>query len=351
MTREIALGYVPLVDAAPLLLADALGFAEEQGLHLTLHRAANWSMLRDMLDQGLVVAAQMLSVMPVARALGLGSGRVALETPLLLSQGGQVIGASAALAEALARQGHALDFTDAQGTARAIAALNQPLRIGVPFAHSMHALLVADWLAQLPAPFLPATFLTVAPPLMPEALAEGALDLFCVGEPWGSQAVGRAGAQLLLPGVAIRHSLPEKVLACRAGWCEAEPDLAGRLVRALSRAGDWLARPGNASTAAEVLTRPGRVDVAADLIERALTGRILTDHHGTEHLVPGFQGFGPAAAMRPLPAQAAWIASRLAARHGLAQGLAQGLAASAESLAASVFRGDLHDGFLSPATA
>ena len=343
MTREIALGYVPLVDAAPLLLADALGFAEEQGLHLTLHRAANWSMLRDMLDQGQVMAAQMLSAMPVARALGLGSGRVPLETPLILSQGGQVVGASAALAEALARQGHALDFTDAQGTARAIAALNQPLRIGVPFAHSMHALLVADWLAQLPASFLPATFLTVAPPLMPEALAEGMLDLFCVGEPWGSQAVVKAGARLLLPGAAIRHGLPEKVLACRAGWCEAEPDLAGRLVRALARAGDWLARPGNASTAAEVLTRPGRVDVAAELVERALTGRIITDPIGTKHLMPGFQAFGPAQAMRPMAVQAQWIANRLALRHGLSR--------DAESVAAAVFRGDLHDRFLSLTTA
>ena len=343
MTREIALGYVPLVDAAPLLLADALGFAEEQGLHLTLHRAANWSMLRDMLDQGLVVAAQMLSVMPVARALGLGSGRVPLETPLLLSQGGQVIGASAALAEALARQGHAFDVTDAASTARAIAALSQPLRVGVPFAHSMHALLVADWLAQLPASFLPASFLTVAPPLMPEALAEGALDLFCVGEPWGSQAVGRAGARLLLPGVAIQNGLPEKVLACRAGWCETEADLAGRLVRALARAGDWLARPGNASTAAEVLTRPGRVDVAAELVERALVGRMQSDGRGTEYLVPGFQTFGPAQAMRPMAAQAGWIANRLAARHGLQP--------DAESLAAQTFRGDLHDRFLSLTTA
>ncbi|MBL8563326.1 MAG: ABC transporter substrate-binding protein [Gemmobacter sp.] len=343
MTREIALGYVPLVDAAPLLLADALGFAEEQGLHLTLHRAANWSMLRDMLDQGQVMAAQMLSAMPVARALGLGSGRVALETPLILSQGGQVVGASAPLAEALARQGQPCDFTDAASTARAIAALHQPLRIpplriGVPFAHSMHALLVEDWLAGMPA-----TFLTVAPPLMPEALAEGALDLFCVGEPWGSQAVVKAGARLLLPGAAIRHGLPEKVLACRAGWCEAEADLAGRLVRALSGAGDWLARPGNASTAAEVLTRPGRVDVAAELIERALTGRIVTDPVGTEHLVPGFQDFGPARAMRPMAVQAQWIASRLALRHGRGS--------DAESLAAAVFRGDLHDRFLSLTTA
>ena len=117
MTRDIALGYVPLVDAAPLIIADALGFAEEQGLRLVLHRAANWSMLRDMLDQGQVAAAQMLSVMPVARALGLGGGDVRLETPLVLSLGGQVVGVSSAVADGLDRLGHGFGFGDAADVA------------------------------------------------------------------------------------------------------------------------------------------------------------------------------------------------------------------------------------------
>lgn len=333
MTREIALGYVPLVDAAPLIIADALGFAEEQGLRLRLERAANWSMLRDMLDHGQVAAAQMLSVMPVARALGLGSGGAGLETPLLLSLGGQVVGVSAAVAAGLERVGHDFGFADAEGAARAVAALGQPLRIGVPFAHSMQALLLGDWLARLPAGSF--DLRTVAPPLMPEALAEGELDAFCVGEPWGSQAVVTAGARLLLPGTAIRPAMPEKVLALRKGWCDAEPDLAGRLIRALSRAGAWLSHPQNAATAAEIVTRPGRVDVAAELVERALLGRIVTDRAGSEHVVAGFQTFGPAKLMCPMQDQADWIAARVLARAGRG-------GEGDESLGRTAFRADLH---------
>ena len=342
MTREIALGYVPLVDAAPLIIADALGFAEEQGLRLVLHRAANWSMLRDMLDQGQVAAAQMLSVMPVARALGLGGGDVRLETPLVLSLGGQVVGVSSAVADGLDQLGHGFGFCDAADAAQAVAALGRPLRFGVPFAHSMHALLLGDWMKGLTEGL--ADLRTVAPPLMPEALAEGELDAFCVGEPWGSQAVVTARARLLLPGTAIHPASPEKVLALRAGWCEAEADLTGRLVRALSRAGEWLALPGNATTAAEVVTRPGRVDVAAERVERSLLGRIVTDDRGTEHVVAGFQTFGPSRLMRPTPDQAGWIAARLAFRFGLPRRWA-------ESAAAGVFRADLYDRFLRPVAA
>lgn len=347
MTRELALGYVPLVDAAPLIIADALGFAEEQGLRLRLERAANWSMLRDMLDQGQVAAAQMLSVMPVARALGLGSGGAGLETPLLLSLGGQVVGVSAPVAAGLERGGHDFGFADAAAAARAVAALGQPLRVGVPFALSMQALLLGDWLAGLPSGSV--DLRTVAPPLMPDALAEGELDAFCVGEPWGSQAVVTAGARLLLPGTAIRPAMPEKVLALRAGWCEAEPDLAGRLVRALSRAGAWLAHPANAATAAEIVTRPGRVDVAAELVERALLGRIVTDRAGSEHVVAGFQTFGPAGRMCPLPEQAEWIAARLLAR--AAKGGVSHGGVGRESLGRAAFRADLHAHFLRPVAA
>lgn len=335
MTRQISLGYVPLVDAAPLIIADDLGFAEEQGLRLVLKRAANWSMLRDMLDQGQVEAAQMLSVMPIARALGLGGGNVALETPLVLSHGGQIIGVSPEMAGQLAKLGHDFGFADAAAAAKAVTALDRPLRFGVPFAHSMQALLLDAWLGG------GAELRTVAPPLMPEALAEGELDAFCVGEPWGSQAVITADARLLLPGIAIRGSLPEKVLALRSGWSAAEPDLAGRLIRALARAGQWLSRPANAATAAEIITRPGRVDVAAELVERALLGRIVTDRAGTTHVVPGFQCFGPADLMCPTAEQAHWIARRLAARFGLS-------AATAEPRAAAVFRADLYHRFLRP---
>lgn len=342
MTREISLGYVPLVDAAPLIIADVLGFAEEQGLRLRLERAANWSMLRDMLDQGQVAAAQMLSVMPVARALGLGSGGSKLETPMLLSLGGQMVGVSAPVGAGLERAGHDFGFSDAAAAVQAVAALGQPLRVGVPFAHSMQALLLGDWLAGLPSGMV--ELRTVAPPLMPEALAEGELDAFCVGEPWGSQAVVSAGARLLLPGTAIRPAMPEKVLALRGGWCEAQPDLAGRLVRALSRAGGWLSNPRNAATAAEIVTRPSRVDVAAELVERALLGRIVTDRAGSEHVVSGFQTFGPAELMCPMPEQADWIAARLLARAGRG-------GAGVESISRAAFRADLHAHFLRPVTA
>lgn len=337
MTVPLSLGYVPLVDSAPLIIADVLGFAEAEGLRLNLLRTPSWSMLRDMLDHGKLQAAHMLSVAPVAQALGLGGGAARFEAASVLSLGGQVIGLSKLAADRLADAGYGFDFTNPVLAAKAIAALKTPLRFGVPFPFSMHSLLISYWLADLPGGRF--TFRTVPPPMMPDALAAEEIDAFCVGEPWGSQAVQVSKAQLLLPATAIWSRPPEKVLATRLGWCDAHPDTAAALLRALHRAGTWLASPANAATAAEIIARPGRVEVPAEMVERALTGRLLVNPQGQERAVAGFQIFGDSGAMRPHAAQAAWIGDELARKYALDP-------AAARLRATSVFRTDLYDRML-----
>ena len=329
MTRALSVGYVPLVDAAPLMIAKVFGFAEEEGLDLHLARAASWSMLRDMLDFGEVAAAQMLSVVPVARALGLGGGSVPLEAPMVMALNGETLGVS----NRLAALDHA-PFGDAMAVGRALSALGQPLRMGVPFAFSMQAELLHYWLERA-APGLAVTIHTVPPPRMSQALLTNEIDGFCVGEPWGSQAVVDAGARILLAGSAIWSQAPEKVLAMRAGWCAAEPDLAGRLMRALWRAGRWLADPGNRPTAAEVLSAPQHLGVASEVIDPSLSGRIILGLNGDEGFADQFLTFHDGCANFPWRSQAAWIGARLAERFGLDPDAAQ-------TKARAVFRSDLH---------
>lgn len=336
MSLPLRLGFLPLVDAAPLIIAEALGFAEEEDLALELVAAPSWSALRDLLTQGEVAAAQMLAPVPVALALGLG-GPARLEVLSVLNLGGNVFGLSRELAARLRAGGHGFGLNDAHAAGLALVAGAGPrLRIGVPFAFSMHHELVHYWLEGLGVPLPPGLqTITVPPPLMAEALAAGEIDAFCVGEPRGSVAVDRGIGTLLLPTVAIWAGAPEKVLAARKGWGEAEPDLAGRLLRALWRAGRWLAQPENLSVAGEVLATPDRLNVAAEVIERSLAGRLVVSADGQEAKVAGFLRFHEGAAGFPWRSQAAWIGARLAARHGLDP-------ETAEGAASAVFRSDLY---------
>ncbi len=330
------LGFLPLADAAPLLVAQALGFAREEGLDLTLIAAPGWSTLRDMLGTGQIVAAQMLSPLPIATALGLGGASVRLEALMVLNLNGTTIGVSRDRAARMRAAGFAFDFADARAAGQALIATCPSLRIGVPFAFSMHRELLHYWLSGLGQP-LPAglEIHTIPPPRMAEALAAGEIDAFCVGEPRGSLAVETGAGELLLPGSAIWAAAPEKVLTARAGWAESETDLAGRLLRAIWRAARWLGQPVNHSVAADLLAAPGRLAVAPEVIERILTGRLIISPAGEERLVPGFLTFHAGAANFPWRSQAAWIAAQLAKRHKLDPRIAA-------AAARSVFRSDLY---------
>ena len=277
MTARLRLAYVPLVDAAPLLLARALGFAEEEGLALELVPCPSWALLRDALALGQVEAAQMLAPLPVAQALGLGRSGARFEALYGLNLNGNVVGVSRDLADRMARAGHEFGFEDAVAAGSALLGAQDVLRIGVPLAFSMHLELLQYWLSALGARAGQLEIRTIPPQQMAEALAQGEIDAFCVGEPWGSVAVARGAGVLLLPTSAIWAGAPEKVLATRAGWAQAEPRLAGGVMRALWRAGRWLDAPENRMIAAEML---GSFGVEVELIERALSGRLILSQSG-----------------------------------------------------------------------
>jgi NitT/TauT family transport system ATP-binding protein len=333
----VKVGYVPLVDAAPLIVAQEMGFAAEEGISLDLVAAPSWSSVRDMLAFGQVDAAHLLSPMPVASALGLGGAGTMLEAVSVMSVNGNVVGVSREIETRLRDQGYAFDFNCARTAGQAlIKAAGKPLRIGVPFPFSMHAELLYYWLNALgvPAP-QSVTIKTVPPALMAEAIRAGEIDAFCVGEPWGSIAVENGVGALLLPGRAIWSFAPEKVLATRAGWADAEPALSGRLIRAVWRAGRWLAEAESKIVATELLSRSAYLNLPGEILDRALTGHFVVNSQGDQRKVEAFVGFHRGLATFPWRSQSQWIAYRLAARTGLdrTEAMRRGF---------SVFRSDVH---------
>jgi NitT/TauT family transport system ATP-binding protein len=223
-----------------------------------------------------------------------------------------------------------------------IAAADRRLRIGIQFPFSMHAELLYYWLGALGVAAPEALEIrTVPPPLIAKAIAEGEIDAFCVGEPWGSIAVERAAAEIVLPTCAIWRFAPEKVLAVRHDWIGQRPDVLAALMRALWGAARWLSDRDNRMTASEMLGRAEYVDVAPEIVERALTGRLVVAPRGELRKVPGMLQFFDGAATFPWRSQAVWIASRLAARTGVDRD-------AAAAAARRCFRPDLYRAILGP---
>ncbi|HBZ99853.1 MAG TPA: nitrate transporter, partial [Pseudomonas sp.] len=92
------LGFLPLTDAASLIVAATQGFAQPFGLTLNLQRQNSWSALRDKLIGGELDAAHGLYGLIYAVHLGIG-GSPAVDMAVLmgLAQNGQSINLSAPL--------------------------------------------------------------------------------------------------------------------------------------------------------------------------------------------------------------------------------------------------------------
>ncbi|HSF92924.1 MAG TPA: ABC transporter substrate-binding protein, partial [Paracoccaceae bacterium] len=114
----VSCGFVPLVDAAPLIIAKELGFAAQEGINLELHAQPSWSALRDKLAFGAIDAAHMLAPLPIAMSLGLSGYKTRIDVLSVLSMNGNSIGVSNALFERIQFS----DVNDAEGAGKAVIA-------------------------------------------------------------------------------------------------------------------------------------------------------------------------------------------------------------------------------------
>lgn len=309
MTRTVLnCGYVPLVDSAPLIIAHELGFASEEGLELNLIRQPSWSALRDMLGLGHLDAAQMLSPMPIAMTMGMGGLPAQIDTLMGLSANGTVFGVAKRLAETLGP----IKFGDPHALLAGLEAWGpSSLRVGVPFPFSMHRLLLSYWTAT--APNLSVQSVTVPPPRMADAVAEGHVDAFWVGEPWGSDIVARGVGDIAMAGCHVWGFAPEKVLAVRHDWTVENPETTQRLMRAVYHAARWLDQVQNKPLAVEILSRSEHLNLSHEVIEPAVTGMLPLTKGGAPVHVDQFLMFHDHAASFPWRSQAAWIAKQLGA--------------------------------------
>ncbi|MGN6425116.1 MAG: ABC transporter substrate-binding protein, partial [Asticcacaulis sp.] len=150
---NLTLAYNPLNDAAVILVAEALGFYDSEGLSVTLSREANWSNIRDKLAYGLIDAAHILAPMPFAAALGQGPSMGRIIAPMALGAGGNSVLVSEALKRALEENGEAPKSLrgSAKLLAREVAKRRYAgagrLVFAVPFTFSPHHFVLRHWVA------------------------------------------------------------------------------------------------------------------------------------------------------------------------------------------------------------
>jgi two-component system, oxyanion-binding sensor len=348
MTGPLRIGFIPLVDAAALIVAVDKGFAAAEGLDVTLVREVSWSNVRDKLNIGLFDAAHLLAPVAIASSLGLGHVKVPIVASFNLGLNGNAITVSPALHAAIMSEieGDPFDpMATALALARVVAARRQsgaePLTFGMTFPFSTHNYQLRFWMAAGGVdPDEDIRLVVLPPPYMVDSLANGHVDAFCVGAPWNSVAVDLGVGHILhfVSDILVRAA--EKVLATRQEWSEKNPVILAALIRAHQRAAEFIEHPQNRAETAGILAQPERIGVDADVIQRTLDGRLKISSDGAMRESGRYLLVGREGAARPDPAQAAWLYAQMV-RWGQAT-----IRPEAVKIAKAVFRPDLYDAAL-----
>lgn len=249
------IGFMPLVDSAPLLAAVRLGLDRRHGLQLRLHRQRSWAAIRDRLLSGELDVVQAMAPMVYGLQTGIGGVQADLAILMGLNQNGQAITLAPALASA-SEAGEALR--------PAANRLRHRLQFAQTFPTGTHALWLYHWLATQGLEAMhDIDVVTLPPPQMPAALARGDIDGYCAGEPWGAQAERLGVGRRVIRSGRLWPGHPEKVLACRRDTAAAVPEVLVALGAAVLEACRWLDEPRHHAEAAEWLAAPEAIDLPA----------------------------------------------------------------------------------------
>jgi NitT/TauT family transport system ATP-binding protein len=347
--HQITAGFMPLLDSALLVAAKEKGFAEREGVDLTLMRETSWANIRDRLAVGHFQVAHMLAPMPIACNLGLTPLAAPTIAPLALGLGGNAVTVSNALWAAMAAHGAKPDLDPATAGAALKAVVAErarggltPLRFGVVHPHSGHNYELRYWLAACGIdPDRDIELVILPPPLMADALGAGNIDGYCVGEPWNTAAVKLRHGHIATVKAAIWKGSPEKVLGVQAPWAEANPQALAALLRALYRAAEWCAASANRDELATLLGGAAYVDRPRDWMQPALSGKICV---GGDTVVAVQDFFVPLAkaATFPWKSHALWLYTQMVRWGQIEHSKAN------EAIARDTYRPDIYRAALQP---
>lgn len=272
----LRLGFLPLTDAAPVIVAERRGLFAQHGLKVQLQREVGWATIREKVIYGEFDAAHAPAPLLWSTRAGLDCAPCDVVTGLVLSVGGHGVTLSRALWDAGVRDAASI-VPYLRDRRRRL-----PLTFGVSSPYSATHLTLLSWLKAVGVNASKEVRIIVVPPAqMVRNLAAGTVDGYCASEPWNRLAL-RDGAGWC-PGWQANPStgLAEKVLLTTARFAKDRANEHRMLIAALAEACVWCDEPHNREPLAELLAEtcylnaPSR-DIASGLLGQSEPGHVNT---------------------------------------------------------------------------
>lgn len=279
-TPKVQLGFLPIFEAIPLIVAQEKGYFAKYGLtEAVLSKQANWGSARDNVEIGAagggIDGGQWQMPMPYLIHEGLitkNNVKVPMAVLAMLSTQGNGI----AIAKTQAGKNIRLDSAGAKAYIQGLKQAGTPFRAAYTFPKVNQDFWLRYWLAAGGInPDQDVNLLTVPAAQTVANMKTGTMEGFSTGDPWPARIVKDDIGFVAALTAQIWPNHPEEYLALRADWVEQNPKATKALLKAVMEAQQWCDQPANRPEVAQIAAKAAYFNVPAAVLEPMLMGKYI----------------------------------------------------------------------------
>jgi nitrate/nitrite transport system substrate-binding protein len=287
--KDLKVGFIPITCGTPIIMAQPMGFYAKHGLNVEVIKTAGWAVIRDKTLNKEYDAAHMLSPMPLAISLGVGSNAIPYTAPAIENINGQAITLSI-------KHKDKRDPKQWKG-----------FKFAVPFDYSMHNYLLRYYLAEHGVdPDTDVQIRAVPPPEMVANLRADNLDGFLAPDPVNQRAVYDGVGFIHMLSKELWEGHPCCVFAASRDFVTQTPNTYAALLKAIIDATAFATKAENRKQIAEAIAPANYLNQPVTVVEQVLTGT-FADGLGQVKRDPNRIAFDPF----PWESFAVWILTQM----------------------------------------
>ena len=253
--KDLKVGFIPITCATPIIMAAPMGFYAKQGLNVEVIKTAGWAVIRDKTLNKEYDAAHMLSPMPIAITMGVGSTPVPFTVPAIENINGQAITLSI-------KHKDKRDPKSWKG-----------FKFAVPFDYSMHNYLLRYYLAEHGIdPDTDVQIRAVPPPEMVANLRADNIDGFLGPDPMNQRAVYDGAGFIHMLSKEMWDGHPCCAFAASKEFISTAPNTYAALLRAIIEATAFATKAENRKQIAAAIAPANYINQPEIVLEQILTG-------------------------------------------------------------------------------
>ncbi|MFM9941256.1 MAG: CmpA/NrtA family ABC transporter substrate-binding protein [Hyphomicrobiaceae bacterium] len=287
--KDLKVGFIPITCATPIIMAAPMGFYAKAGLNVEVIKTAGWAVIRDKTINKEYDAAHMLSPMPLAISLGIGSNAVPYTMPAVENINGQAITL-------------AMKHKDKRDPKQW-----KGFKFAVPFDFSMHNYLLRYYVAEAGLdPDTDIQIRSVPPPEMVANLRADNIDGFLGPDPFNQRAVYDGAGFIHLLSKELWDGHPCCAFAASREFITTMPNTYSALLKAIIEATAFASKAENRKQIATAIAPANYLNQPETVLEQILTGT-YADGLGSVKKDPNRVDFDPF----PWQSFAIWILTQM----------------------------------------